>query len=133
MIWWIFILSLSFSIISICTFIISPQSRYRIFPASQKIPLCLFLANLHLFPPLYKDFSGGSDGQESTCNTGDLGSIPGLGLRRRRKWQHIPVFFLENFMGSQRVRHNWLSFTHSHKKSTLDFILPFLELFTKIL
>ena len=24
-------------------------------------------------------FSGGSDGKESTCNMGDLGSIPGLG------------------------------------------------------
>ena len=25
------------------------------------------------------DFPGGSDGKESTCNAGDLGSIPGLG------------------------------------------------------
>ena len=25
-------------------------------------------------------FPGGSDGKESTCNAGDLGSIPGLGL-----------------------------------------------------
>ena len=24
-------------------------------------------------------FSGGSDGKESACNVGDLGSIPGLG------------------------------------------------------
>ena len=24
-------------------------------------------------------FPGGSDGKESTCNAGDLGSIPGLG------------------------------------------------------
>ena len=24
-------------------------------------------------------FPGGSDGKESACNTGDLGSIPGLG------------------------------------------------------
>ena len=24
-------------------------------------------------------FAGGSDSKESTCNTGDLGSIPGLG------------------------------------------------------
>ena len=24
------------------------------------------------------DFSGGSDGKESACNSGDLGSIPGL-------------------------------------------------------
>ena len=26
-----------------------------------------------------KDFPGGSDGKESACNAGDLGSIPGLG------------------------------------------------------
>ena len=26
-------------------------------------------------------FSGGSDGKESTCNVGDLGSSPGLGRR----------------------------------------------------
>ena len=28
---------------------------------------------------LCKDFPGGSDGKESACNEGDLGSIPGLG------------------------------------------------------
>ena len=27
----------------------------------------------------FMDFSGVSDGQESTCNVGDLGMIPGLG------------------------------------------------------
>ena len=33
---------------------------------------------LGLFP-FYLDFLGGSAGKESTCNAGDLGSIPGLG------------------------------------------------------
>jgi len=28
-------------------------------------------------------FSGGSDGKESACNVGDLGSIPGLGRSPR--------------------------------------------------
>ena len=28
---------------------------------------------------LIKGFPGGSDGKESACNVGDLGSIPGLG------------------------------------------------------
>ena len=28
--------------------------------------------------PAYLDFLGGSDSKESTCNAGDLGSIPGL-------------------------------------------------------
>ena len=29
--------------------------------------------------PVFLGFPGGSDGKESTCNEGDLGSIPGLG------------------------------------------------------
>ena len=29
--------------------------------------------------PVFLDFLSGSDGKESTCNAGDLGSIPGLG------------------------------------------------------
>ena len=29
--------------------------------------------------PVFLDFPGGSDGKESTCYMGDLGSIPGLG------------------------------------------------------
>ena len=29
--------------------------------------------------PVFLSFTGGSDGKESTCNAGDLGSIPGLG------------------------------------------------------
>ena len=32
-----------------------------------------------LLTPIFMDFPGGSDGKESTCNVGDLGSIPGLG------------------------------------------------------
>ena len=30
-------------------------------------------------PNITFGFPGGSDGKESTCNAGDLGSIPGLG------------------------------------------------------
>ena len=29
--------------------------------------------------PLAKDFPGGSDGKDSTCNSRELGLIPGLG------------------------------------------------------
>ena len=38
-------------------------------------------------------FSGGSEGKESACNVGDLGSIPGLGrsLAKGNIWG-IPVF-----------------------------------------
>ena len=34
---------------------------------------------LSLGGSLWLCFPGGSDGKESTCNAGDLGSIPGLG------------------------------------------------------
>ena len=40
-----------------------------------------------------KGFLGGSDGKESTCNAGNLGSIPELGrCPWRRAWQPTPVF-----------------------------------------
>ena len=29
--------------------------------------------------PIFMDFPGGSDVEESACNAGDLGSVPGLG------------------------------------------------------
>ena len=38
-------------------------------------------------------FQGGSDGKESACNGGDLGSIPRLGrFPWRREWLPTPVF-----------------------------------------
>ena len=38
-------------------------------------------------------FPGGSDGKESACNAGDLGSIPGWGRSPgERKWLPTPVF-----------------------------------------
>ena len=41
----------------------------------------------------YMRFPGGSDGKESACNAGDLGSISGFGkIPWRRKWQPTPAF-----------------------------------------
>ena len=41
-----------------------------------------------------KLFPDGSDGKESICNAGNLGSIPGSGRYPwRRKWLPTPVFF----------------------------------------
>ena len=37
-------------------------------------------------------FPGGSDGKESACNAGDLGSIPVGKIPGRRAWQLTPVF-----------------------------------------
>ena len=43
--------------------------------------------------PVVQGFPAGSAGKESTCNEGDLGSIPGPGkIPWRRKWQPTPVF-----------------------------------------
>jgi len=72
--------------------------------------------------PVFLGFPGGSDGKESTCNVGDLGSICGLG-RSPGKGKGYPLQYscpeiswteepgrLQS-TGSQRVRHNWVTFT----------------------
>ena len=68
--------------------------------------------------PVFMGFPGGSDGKESTCNGGDLDSIPGLG-RSHGGGRGNPLQYscLENPMdrgacrlqsrGSQGVLHNW--------------------------
>ena len=41
----------------------------------------------------YLGSRGGSDGKESACSAGDLGSVPGLGrFPWRRAWQPTQVF-----------------------------------------
>ena len=67
-----------------------------------------------------KGFPCGSDGKESACNAGDLGSISGSG-RSPGEGNGNPLQYshLENFidreacwlqsMGSQRVGHDWVS------------------------
>ena len=62
-------------------------------------------------------FTGGSDGKESTCNSGDLSSIPGLGREPGEgKGNPFKYSCLENpmdrrksgrlpSMGLQRIRH----------------------------
>ena len=45
-------------------------------------------------------FPDGSDGKESACNAGDLGSVPGLGrFPWRREWQPTPVFLCGEYHG----------------------------------
>ena len=59
-------------------------------------------------------FPGGSDGKESPCNVGDLGSIPGLG-RSLEEGNGYPLQFagLENFMD----RGVWQATVHGVTKS----------------
>ena len=49
---------------------------------------------------LYSGFPGGSEGKESACNAGDVGSIPGLG-RSPGEGKSYPLKYsgLENSMG----------------------------------
>ena len=62
-------------------------------------------------------FPCGSAGTESACNAGDLGSISGLG-RSPGEGKLYPLQYsdLENPMGSQRVGHDWATFTSFQKK-----------------
>ena len=70
---------------------------------------------------VFLGFSCDSTGKESACNAGDLGLITGLG-RSFGEGNSYPLQYsgLENsmdyintFMGSQRVGHDWATFTHS--------------------
>ena len=58
--------------------------------------------------------SGGSDGKESACNAGDLGSIPGL-RRSPGEMKGYPLQYsrLENFMD----RGAWFASVHGIVKS----------------
>ena len=63
----------------------------------QKLPLYPFGIN-HITSAL--NFPGGLDGEESVCNTEDLGSIPGLGrFPWRREWLPTLVFLTGEFHG----------------------------------
>ena len=74
------------------------------------------------FAFLLMDFPYGSAGKESTCNTGDLGLIPGLGRSGEGKGSPLQYSGLENsmdcvVMASQRVGSDCATFpslpTHS--------------------
>ena len=72
-----------------------------------------------IIPVICMGFPGGSGSKESACNTGDPGSIPGLG-RSPGEGNGNQLSCLENpdeleTMASRRVRHDqWLS-THGEK------------------
>ena len=51
----------------------------------------------------FTGFPGGSDGKESTCDAGDLGSIPGLG-RSPGEWIGYPLQYFWAFLVAQMVK-----------------------------
>ena len=81
----------------------------------------------------HKGFPGGSDGKESACNAGDLGSIPGSGRSPGEETVNHSTILAWRILctekpgrlqsiGSQRVRHDWVTNIH-----TLP-IIPFLHI-----
>ena len=77
--------------------------------------------------PVFLGFPCGSAGKESACNEGDPGSIPGLG-RSPGEGNGYPLQYsgLENSMesmGSQRVRHDWVTFTSLQRNKRLNGLL----------
>ena len=61
----------------------------------------------------YMGFSGGSDGKESACKAGDLGSIPGWERSPGgRVWQPPPVFL----PGESMDRGAWRATVHGVAK-----------------
>ena len=68
--------------------------------------------------PVFLDFPGGSDSKESTCNAGDLGSIPGLG-RSPGEGKGSPLQYsgLENSIDYVETMGQMLT---SRKKSSMD-------------
>ena len=80
---------------------------------TQRLLLLLFSCSVMSDPFVTpRGFSDSSAGKESACNAGDLGLIPGLG-RSPGEGKGYPLQYsgLENSMGLQRVRHDWVAFT----------------------
>ena len=69
----------------------------------------VFILSAHLACSISLQGTGGSDGKESACNPGDLGSIPGLG-RSPGEGNGNPLQYscLENPMG----RGGWQATVH---------------------
>ena len=88
--------------------------------------LCFFNPRKHLTCTMCNMFGlpGGSDGKETSCSVGDLGSIPGLerslgeGTGNSLQYSCLENPWTEGpgrlqSMGSQRVRHDWAANTHT--------------------
>ena len=97
-------------------------------PSNCLILCCPFSFCLQHFPA--SGFPGGSDGKESACNVGDLGSIPGLG-RSPGEWKGNPLQYscLEN---STDIGARWAT-VHGVTKSLTqlgDFHFPSIRVFS---
>ena len=93
---------------------------------------------------IHMGFPGGSDGKESACNVGDLGSIPGLGRSPGGgNGNPLQYFCLENpheqkslvgckpLVGLQRVRHREAT-KHRTYTPKLHLFYPFIHGWTQV-
>ena len=84
--------------------------------------------HIHVYEATWS-FLGSSDGKESACTAGDLGSIPGSGRspREGNEWQiHSSILAwrilwseepgTEESIGSQRAGHDWVTNTFKRKQ-----------------
>ena len=113
---------------------ITPLSLFSASLLLCKFPIRVFIKQFSFFQTLnfylvlgyswLMDFPGGSDSEESACNAGAPGSIPGSG-RSCGKGNGIPLPYscLENFVDrgawwatvhGVAVRHSWATNTHAH-------------------
>ena len=91
---------------------------------------------MEIITNIIKGFPCGSAGKESTCNAGDLGSIPGFDLQPspgEEKGYPLQYSGLENSMdcivsplGSQRVGHGQVTLTITISQASWDPILAVL-------
>ena len=74
----------------------------------------MILFTLESFISMFRVFPGGSDGKESACNAGDLGSIPRSG-RPPGEWNSYLLQYsnLEDLMD----RETWRATAHGVSKS----------------
>ena len=88
-------------------------------PAMQETPIWFLGGEVpwrrgRLPTPVFLGFRCGSVGKESSCNGGDLDSIPGLGRSpgegKGYSLQYSGLAWTIPSMRSQRVRHNWATF-----------------------
>ena len=53
---------------------------------------------------IYSIFPGGSDGKESACNAGNLGSTPGSGRSGEKNGNPNPIFLPGKSHGQRKLR-----------------------------
>ena len=83
-------------------YVLSGASLVKNLPAIRESPVQFWFGEIpwrreRLPTPVFMGFPADSDGKESACNAGDLGSIPGLGDALEEGWQLTPVFLPGDF------------------------------------